>query len=58
LSVDADHERLIWLVEAVDAARFVGLEGALVSAVWFWVVAPATLEYPDRFPAASVARTR
>ena len=31
LSVEADHERLIWLAEAPDADKFVGTLGAMMS---------------------------
>src|SRR5438132_4741006 len=56
LSVDAVQLRLIWLQLTAVAERFVGAVGACVSGAG--VVALATLEYPLRFPAASVARTR
>ena len=57
LSVDAVHDKLICVVEAAVAVRFVGVLGGVVSAAAS-VVALAVFEYPLLFPAASFARTR
>ena len=57
LSVEAVHDKLICVVEAAVAVRFVGAVGGVVSAA-ACVVALDVLEYPLLFPAASFARTR
>ena len=56
LSVDAVQERLIWVLLAGVAVRFVGTVGGVVSEV-ACVVALAVPEYPLKF-VPSVARTR
>jgi hypothetical protein len=57
LSVEAVHDKLICVVEAAVAVRFVGAVGGVVSGD-VWVVALAVFEYALLFPAASFARTR
>jgi hypothetical protein len=57
LSVEAVHARLICVVDAAVAVRFVGAVGGVVSG-GVSVVALAVFEYALLFPAASLARTR
>ena len=57
LSVDAVHDKLICVVEAAVAVRFVGAVGGVVSAA-AGVVVLAVFEYALLLPAASFARTR
>jgi hypothetical protein len=57
LSVEAVHDKLICVVEAAVAVRFVGAVGGVVSAA-AGVVALAVFEYALLLPAASFARTR
>jgi len=56
LSVEAVQLKLIWLPLIAVAVRLAGAVGGCVSGAG--VVALATGEYPLKFPAASVARTR
>ena len=56
LSVAAVQLRLIWLLLTALALSPLTVLGGVVSGAG--VVALATLEYPPRFPAASIARTR
>jgi hypothetical protein len=57
LSVEAVQERLICVLEAAVAAKFVGALGGVVSGAAF-VEAVAVEEKALRLAAASVARTR
>jgi hypothetical protein len=57
LSVEAVHVNPICELDDAVAARFAGAEGGVVSAPEE-VVADTIFEYPLKFPAASVARTR
>jgi len=57
LSVEAVHDKLICVVDAAVAVRFVGAVGGVVS-VAAGVVALDVFEYALKLPAASVARTR
>jgi hypothetical protein len=57
LSFEAVQDKLICVVEAAVAVKFVGAAGGVVSG-GVWVVAFAVFEYALLFPAASFARTR
>ena len=54
-SVEALQPRLVWPQALADAWRPLGVEGAVVSAE---VVALATLEYAEKRPVESDARSR
>jgi len=54
LSVEAVHERLIWVLLAAVVVRLDGAVGGTGSVV----VALIVFEYPLKLPAASVARMR
>jgi hypothetical protein len=56
LSVAAAQDRFTWVLLTAAAESVAGAVGGVMSGVG--VVAVATGEYPPRFPAPSVARTR
>ena len=57
LSVEADHERLIWLADGAMAERPEGTDGAVVSVDTARVVAVTLALWFELFPAASYADT-
>jgi len=56
LSVDAVQDRLICEDEAAEALSPLGIDGAVVSGA-AGVVALAAADWPEAFPAASIAWT-